>query len=224
MIKLNVLNEFETLEKLHAGLSIGRVCDGELNILQGRNIKSQDAHPRLASLMKVVLRESGKGKFLGGIVRRDSASPNQRNIEACLRPRYMPYYTASLYGSCYITRPDCAPWINTQEYWTRFEDLWRDRDVILVRGSGKSLTPERMRAAKSVLEIMGPVHNGFDEYDNIMTRIKNEGAGRRVIACLGPTATAMAYDLCQLGIHAIDGGHVGMFMRRFLAAKQAAAA
>jgi hypothetical protein len=36
-----------------------------------------------------------------------------------------------------------------------------------------------------------------------------------VLICLGPTATVLAWRLARKGVHAIDLGHVGMFMRRF---------
>jgi hypothetical protein len=35
-----------------------------------------------------------------------------------------------------------------------------------------------------------------------------------VIICLGPTATVLAERLAKKGVHALDLGHIGMFMRR----------
>lgn len=216
----DILTERETLDAILGGKSIGRVGDGELNILAGRSIKSQDRDPRLSEMMKLVLRESGKGNFLAGIAREDRRSPKPDHAEACWRPRYAAHYTASLYGSAYITRPDCAPWINEPDYWAAVESLWRDRDVVLVRGSTKSLTADGMQGiARTVLEIVADRKNAFAQYSDILRRIKAEGARRRVLLCLGPTATALAYELCQRGEHAVDAGHVAMFMRRWAKAR-----
>jgi hypothetical protein len=36
-----------------------------------------------------------------------------------------------------------------------------------------------------------------------------------VLICLGPAATVLAVDLCAHGIHAIDLGHIALFMRKY---------
>jgi hypothetical protein len=127
--------------------------------------------------------------------------------------RFAPVLTDRRYVSSFVTRPDSAPWINTREYWDRLESLWRDQDVTLVRGSGKSLTCDDLDSARNVTEVLAPRQHAWAEYERLLERI---GTPTRVLLCLGPTATVMAVDLCARGIHAIDLGHVGMFRRKHL--------
>jgi hypothetical protein len=115
------------------------------------------------------------------------------------------------YASSLITRPDSAPWIDQPGYWNRVKDLWRYRDVTLVRGSEKSLTADMMSEARLVREIVVPHKNAFNQYDQLLEKV---GTPSIAILCLGPTATVMAVDLCNLGVHAIDLGHIGMFLRK----------
>ncbi len=115
------------------------------------------------------------------------------------------------YYSSFVTRPDSAPWINTAAYWALLESLWLGQDVTLVRGSGKSLVGEDLDGARTVTEIVAPRQHAWAEYASLLARI---GTPKRALLCLGPTATVMAVDLCARGVHAIDLGHVGMFLRK----------
>jgi hypothetical protein len=89
--------------------------------------------------------------------------------------------------------------------------LWRGQAVTLVRGSSKSLTADDLEGAGEITEIVAPRQHAFEDYDSLMERI---GKPKRALLCLGPTATAMAVDLCKKGVHAVDLGHVGLFLRK----------
>lgn len=206
-----VLGESETLDLVLAGRSIARYGDGEFKVAAGRWIKSQDADAALAQRLSDILLESGE--CLVGIPNIHSDTPKSKFWDAhvgydrllCDRP----------YVSSFISRPDSAPWINTDEYWARLESLWRGRPVTLVRGSTKSLTGELLieHGAGRVTEIVSTRKNAWYEYNSLLKRI---GTPERAILCLGPTATVMAVDLCAKGVHAIDLGHVGLFYKKHL--------
>lgn len=213
----DVMGELETMRLVVSGRSIARYGDGELKMADRMaGIKSQDYHPVLRQRLREILRESGA--CLIGIP----------NIHAVLRAyvsdqkvKHWSNYLemAHLLGdrefvSAFITRPDSAPWIHTPEYWALVESLWRDQDVLLVRGSGKSLTVDDVATARCVTEIIAPRRCAFDEYDSILSRIEAAGI-ERVLIGLGPTATVLAVDLCRRGFHAVDLGHLAMFLRKF---------
>lgn len=203
----HVLGEDATLAMVLAGASIARYGDGELKMCRGAGIKSQAAHPDLSRRLRDILRESGA--CLVGIPNIRSATP-----KADFWGRHKSY--ASLladraYVSAFITRPDSAPWIDTAEYWQRVESLWLGQDVTLVRGSGKSLTAETLEGAKSVTEIVCARQHAFADYAQLLERI---GQPSRALLCCGPTATVLAVDLCARGVHAIDLGHIGMFLKK----------
>lgn len=203
-----VLGEIETLRLVAGGASIARYGDGELKMCEGSGIKSQEAHPHLAQRLRSILQESGR--CLVGIPNLDARSEKQR------RWKTFAHYCRLLkpgrsYVSSFITRPDSAPAMVGEEYWRLVESLWLGRDVTLVRGSGKSLTADDLVGAGRVTEILAPRQHAYAEYARLLAQI---GTPERVILCLGPTATVLAVDLCARGVHAIDFGHAGMFLRK----------
>lgn len=202
-----VLDESATLDRVLAGESLARYGDGEFKICRGVGIKSQEGHQGLTERMKAILIDSGR--CMVGIPNIRSETP-----KAGFWGKFMVYASFLVerpYVSSFITRPDSAPWINTDDYWTRLESLWRGQAVTLVRGSSKSLTADDLVGAGEVTEIIAPRQHAFAEYKQLLGRV---GRPTRALLCLGPTATVMAVDLCAKGVHAIDLGHVGMFLRK----------
>lgn len=205
-----VLSELETLERAHAGECLARYGDGELKLALGRDCISQVADPRLAAELKQVLH--AKSPVLPCI-------PAPRNAKAESWARFATagylalYDPAATYGSAFITRPDSAPWIDTPEYWTKVTDLWRGRDVVLVAGTERSLRASMLAEASNVTEIRDTVshRDAYARIDEIEERIGTPSG--RVLLCLGPTATVLAARLARKGVHALDLGHIGMFMR-----------
>jgi hypothetical protein len=215
----NVLGEFDTLAAVVGGRSIARYGDGEFKIAaHGADIKSQVSHPMLSKRLRDILQASGECLVgIPNIKECVEKNPNLDKVEFWLKQRRFHTLLASRqYVSSFITRPDSAPWIDTDDYWDLLESMWRGQDVTLVRGSGKSFTGERLMeaGARSVREIQAPRQHAWAEYDSLMRKI---GTPKRALLCLGPTATVMAVDLCAKGVHAIDLGHLGMFHKKRVA-------
>ena len=203
-----VVGELDTLRAVVGGKSIARYGDGEFKMCYGASIKSQEHHPRLQARLREIL--DGAGDCLVGIPNILSKTPKHAFWGPHMRFHELLNANRQYYSS-FITRPDSAPWVDTPEFWETFESLWKDRDVTLVRGSGKSLCAHDLTSAKSVTEVLAPIQHAWADYDNLLARI---GTPERVIICLGPTATVMAVDLCSKGVQAIDLGHGGMFWRK----------
>lgn len=211
----HVLSESETLDVVLSGKSIARYGDGEFKMCIGGAAKAQEANRALADKLRAALKDPGECLIgipnIHDVIARHTV---QQKID--LWTKYLG--VASMlsnrpYVSAFITRPDSAPWIDTPDYWARIRSLWIDREITLVRGSSKSLVGEDLVGAKRVYEVIGPRQHAFAEYKSLLNRI---GTPERVLICLGPTATALAVDLCAKGVHAIDCGHVGMFHRKHL--------
>ena len=162
---------------------------------------------RVAGFLQQILRHSGD--CLVGIPNIHSATPKAAFWQTQLR--FARYLVDRTYVSSFITRPDSAPWINTEAYWTRLQSLWVGQAVTLVRGSAKSLTAADLVGACAVTEILAPTQHAWANYAELLERI---GRPARVLLCVGPTASVLAVDLCYRGSHAIDLGHVGMFLRK----------
>ncbi len=212
-----VRSEEETLRRVVAGASLARYGDGEFKHCHGQRNVSQQYDPALSTRLRGILHDSGA--CMVGIP----------NIDAATRARMTPEKAAFWHGytgadrwlaprpyaSAFITRPDSAPWIDTPAYWAQVESLWRGRDVTLVRGSGKGLTCDDLMGAGIVTEILSARQHAFTDYDALLERICTPRPPRVALLCLGPTATVLAVDLCARGVHAIDLGHIALFLRKY---------
>jgi hypothetical protein len=213
----SVLSELDTLQAVLAGQSIARYGDGEFALAENRSIRPQRCRPDLARRLREIL-HGDSGRCLVGIP----------NLLAPLPPKKAHFWRkyqrcAALlhsdvpYVSSFITRPDNAPWLDVPAYWAGLESLWSGRDVTLVRGDDPngtgavSLLASDLTSARSVTEIIAPGVNAWSAYEDILERV---GTPDRALLCLGATATVLAVDLARRGVHAIDLGHVGMFLRQ----------
>lgn len=197
------------------GRSIARFGDGELKIATGRDAKSQQHNHQLSAALCRILHDMN-GPCLPCI-------PRPASIPESKAVFWRPYMTAreylrlyrpdGCYGSAFVTRPDSAPSIDNAGYWESVRKLWAGRDVVLVRGSTKSLTADRLGGAASVTEIVGPVQHAWREHADLFARLKREKS-RQIILCLGATATVLASWLAHEGAWALDLGHLGMFTKR----------
>lgn len=208
-----ILGEVLTVKLLLGGYSISRFGDGELNLCLGGLCITQPHSDRLATKLKKILK-SPLDKCLVGLPRQGVGPKanfwnkyNRKDIINLFKEDYH-------YASSFITRPDSAPWIDEASYWNMIRSLWRDRDIVLVRGSEKSLTKEILTDARSVNEIVVQKKNAFIDYDSLLNRLWHLSP-KLVLLCLGPTATVMAHDLCKLGIQGLDLGHLGMFLKKY---------
>jgi len=207
-----VHTEWETLKQMLLGKSIARYGDGEFNIVKGGNCVSQVGHVELTDELKKILK-SDNDKCLIGIPNMTEDSPKAANWNK-YKQKYATFMNPKkIYYSSFITRPDSAPWIDTELYWTMTEDLWRGKDVVLVHGGERSLRPEMMTSAHKLVEVISTRRDAFFEIDKLEKEIKSHGI-QRVIMCLGATATCLAHRLSLQDFHALDVGHIGMFMRK----------
>lgn len=202
-----VLSEHETIQQVLQGRSLARYGDGEFKMCRGAGIKSQGPDPILSRRLRSILHNSGQ--CMVGIPNIHSETPKSEFWRKHMQ--FSGLLGDRPYVSSFVTRPDSAPWIDTPDYWSAVATLWRGQDVTVVRGSGKSLSPDDLDGAGDVTDVLCPRQHAFAEYDSILARI---GTPKRAVICLGPTATVLAVDLCARGVHAIDLGHIAIFMRK----------
>lgn len=209
-----ILSEDVTLD-LAAFKSIARFGDGEWRCAVGGGCTSQRPDPALARELQNILLNPGQCVVcLPNIF---NGCPRKVSWMRYTEERYVKYCGAKVYGSAFITRPDNAPWIDRPDYWAKVRGLWRGKHVVLVVGDKKSVTSEMIGdEAASIREVWGPRQHAYADIDRLMTEThlaSGEVTDTTILLCLGATATVMAYRLELLGFHAIDLGHIGMFMK-----------
>lgn len=206
-----VVSEWNTMKAAVDGRSLARFGDGELRLALGisKHI-AQVQHPRLTEELKAILSENQSAL----VCIPNSLAPNGKPVmwgpTRYAGPEYVALYDMKrIYGSSFVTRPDSAPWIDTEEYWLMCRRLWEGKDVTLVIGErGGSLTT--LHHAKSTRFIFGPERDAYESVDMLMDKIGTPD--HPVLLCLGPAATVLAARLAHKGVHAVDLGHVGRFM------------
>ena len=209
MIYPRVLSEDETLAQAYSR-SLARFGDGELRIATGKGCSSQEPSEGLTNEFREIL--AGRSRALPCLPNIFGGTPRQKSWEPYAHKKYTRWFSRKvIYGSAFITRPDSMPHIDRPDYWDKVRGLWRHKDTVLVRGDEKSLTASMLQEAARVREVIGPRVHAYQEIDRIEEEISLPSGP--VILCLGATATALAHRLAQKGVHALDLGHIGMFMR-----------
>lgn len=207
-----VMDERATLDAALAGKSLARYGDGEFKLCLGHDCVSQRASEDLADDLRAVLHADDPNLLVCIPNLHHNAKPDSwANYGAA---KYMALLEPGReYGSAFITRPDSAPWIDTPDYWADVERLWLGKDVTLVCGTDRSLREDMLTGAASVRMIRDEVshRDAYERIDEIEERIGTPSGP--VLLCLGPCATVLAALLSDKGVHALDLGHIGMFMR-----------
>lgn len=213
---IKIISEEETLDACNR-MSVTRYGDGELRCaLPGDGCTSQRADASLADELTNIMQTAVSGLLV--CVPNFHRGPRIKSWAKYSQGKFAHLYRQSEYGSAFITRPDSAPWIDTPEYWQNVRRIWSGKDVTLVRGDKKSITEEMLSEGPiglpgvlSIRVVDGPRQHAYAEIDRIESDIgKPSGI---VIMCLGATATALAARLHRKGVHALDLGHIGMFMK-----------
>lgn len=209
----DVIGEWETLKLVLEGKSIARYGDGEFNLVLNGNCVSQRKAPGLRSELGRILR-SNDNRLLIGIPALNPQSPKFSNWTKCCR-KYGPHLSMKKqYYSAFITRPDSAPWIATDEYFDLIESLWAGQDITMVYGSKRSLNAEfpALQSAKSISVVETDYAHTYYRIDDLQRQILAL-PNKRVLLMCGPTATCLAARLSAHGRHAIDLGHIGLWWR-----------
>src|SRR5690606_6462804 len=132
---------------------------------------------------------------------------------AWIYPRLRRYLLpGKVYHNASMTRPyaDYADKSASGRYFEKLMRLWHGREVVLVEGEKSRLGVgnDLFGGAARVQRILAPKHPAFDRYDALMDEVRKHDRQKLVLIALGPTATAMAYDLAVEGYQAIDIGNV----------------
>lgn len=221
MRKPEILTVEETINLIvDKHYSISRNGDGEIDIMIGQSIPFQNYDARLARILKEAISASHE-KYI-------SALPDifdgyaQFNSKAktyydhYLRIKRWDYYRLARgkrYGNTFISRfyIDYVDKSNAKDRISNLKRIWENQEVVLVEGKDSRLgvNNDLFAGANSIVRILGPSENAFAKYDELKRIVKiNSTENSLILLALGPTATAMAYELAVEGYWAIDIGHI----------------
>ena len=216
-----ILSVDETLNLIiNERFSISRNGDGELNIMMGMSIPFQNYDARLAAIMREA-HTTVLDRYLSCMPGYFNSYDNF-NTKACTyfnnflhknRFAWTKLATAPLYGNAFISRfyIDYIDKSGSSQQVLRLKKIWEGQDVVLVEGMESKLgvNNDLFDGARRLKRILGPAENAFSVYDKLMDCVKKEAAkDGLILLALGPTATAMAYELAKDGYWAVDIGHI----------------
>lgn len=209
-----VAGEYETVNKLLTGYSIGRIGDGELKLMTGGCALREPVNAKLAEELCEFALEPDK-KCLVGILSMDKNSPKYAGLSRHAT-RFLTVLSPSVrYYSAHISRPDHAPWIENPEFCGLVQKLWAGKRVTVLCEKRGSIIPVLEKKAKAVYHVECPNYEAYSVAKKLEGNILR-GKPEVVIMCAGPTATIMANRLSKRGIQAIDLGSAGKFLGRNL--------
>lgn len=202
--------------------SVARYGDGEINIMLGNSIDFQQYNERLSQKMKDILKlndenflvclagemyeknenvKSDAKQYWKRFIRKNRWALNK------LLKKNKTYYNASMtrFYMNFVDKQNCYYYADI------LKRIWDNKDIVFIEGDKSRLGVgnDFFDNAKSIKRILCPANQAFDYYDDIIQSVQNNiDKETLVLIALGPTATAMAYDLYLLGYQAIDVGHI----------------
>ncbi len=104
------------------------------------------------------------------------------------------------------------------EHFKKIIKIWENKDILIVEGENSKLGINNtlFSNTKSIKRIICPNKNAYNYYDEIKHSIIKNYRHELVLISLGPTATVLAYELYQIGIRAIDIGHLNFHYNNYI--------
>jgi hypothetical protein len=207
-----VMTEAETIAVARSGVSLARFGDGELRLATGVSSSvTQRRSETLAKELREILQVRRTSRLLPCVPDVLGATPRAafwrpyagRAYSGMMRPDF-------LYGNAFITRPDNAPWIDRPDYWQAVRALWAGKSVAYVSGQ-KTLFDVISPDAARVEVIPANERDAYAQIDELTRHVLRRPYDAVIIA-LGAAGTVLAARLAGAQ-HALDLGHIGMFMK-----------
>lgn len=227
--RLNILSAEKTLDHiLKTECSVARFGEGEFELIlhSNMNLGFQKHNPALAEKLKKTLANKNQKLLICipyALNRINGRTEHSRKfwffwgnnldqhhrIVTLIRQLHPDGYC---FGDTQITRPYIA--YKTPEHakriFPKLKLLWQGKDILFVEGEKTRLGVgnDLFDNTRSIKRVLCPATNAFDCYDEILNAVKNVWNGELILCALGPTATVLVADLADLGIRALDLGHV----------------
>lgn len=215
---IKVLSIEETIDIIKKnGSSVVRFGDGEINIISGESIVFQEYNQELAEKLSSILSKQNSEDFLicapDIFIDLNRYVGEARTFWLIHRSKNSDIYRKIMkdtwYGNAFISRPYIT-YKNKNIDFNRIKSLWDGRDLLIVEGvnSKSGVGNNLFENAGSISRIICPASNAFSVYEDIKQATEEYADDRLVLVMLGPTAKLLVHDLFQVGIQAIDIGHI----------------
>ena len=220
----------ETIDKiLQDKVSICRFGDGELlYISEKRSLPFQRQEERLRNYFIEILQSENKNILVGLPVGYQSLNNLKKDAKVTWRAIISWTYPSvkkilkqdKIYYNASMTRlyMDYEDTSHSGDWFKKVQSIWKDRDILLIEGEKSRLGVgnDLFKNANSVKRILGPAHNAFDQFDNLLNFAKHQSKDHLILVAMGPTAKPLAYELALNGFQALDIGNLDVEYEWFL--------
>lgn len=209
-------------------LSVARFGDGELSIINSKDIRFQKYNDKLSERLKEILKSNTEGIAIcvpGALTNVDGLNKYARDFwnEHLKTGRASWYKNMNIkkkYYNAQMTRlyMDFEDKSQSSIWFDSLKKVWNDRDVVIIEGENSKLGVgnDLFSNTHSIRRILAPSRDAFNKYDEILSEAKKIDKEKLILIALGPTATVLAYDLHLNGYQAIDIGHIDIEYEWFL--------
>jgi glycosyltransferase family protein len=220
----------ETIDKILAdNSSICRFGDSEfLYLVEKRDLPYQKQNERLRQYFEEILKSDIENILIGlpiGYQSLDNLKQDSRltwrAVVAWTYPglrKYLnlkkQYYNASM-TRLYMDYEDTS---HSDGWFRKVRSIWENRPIILIEGekSRLGIGNDLFSNANSVQRILGPYHNSFDRFDDLLSCARQQPKEYLYLIAMGPTAKPLAYELAKSGRQALDIGNLDVEYEWFL--------
>ena len=218
---LDILNYDQTIDLLLENpKSFCRFGDGEIDIIQGRNIAFQEYNSKLARELENILKSDKEELYIGINYNLFHSSKNfseyTRKFYLIDVKKYRDYllsvckrkktYIAAGFNQLYM----CVENYDFSVYYGKILKLFEGRDIVIFCGKGilDHLQYDVFQKAKSVEYVYGDSMNAYKEYEKLLEKALQYPKEKTLCFILGPTSKVLVYELSQKGYCAWDIGHM----------------
>jgi glycosyltransferase family protein len=209
--------------------SICRFGDGELMyVSEKRSLPFQKQNERLRNYFITILNSNNHNILVGlpiGFYSLDNlkkeAKTTWRAVITWTYPsvyKYLnqnkQYYNASM-TRLYMDYEDTS---HSDMWFKIIRSIWDQKNILLIEGEKSRLGVGNnlFDNAQSVKRILGPAHDAFEQFDNLLALASSQDKSHLVLVAMGPTAKPLVYELALKGFQAIDIGNLDVEYEWFL--------
>ncbi len=222
--KPHIMSKEETIRQvMDEHKSISRFGDGEFSaIARVKRWNFQDVSDRLADKLVEVLNSNDSNILIGlnptfYMNLFDKEDDGADGIRAYMQPSVRKMH-AELLKHDMVYADALFNKIDTKEDADILKKIWEDRDCVFIEGeyTRMGVGHDLFDNCRSIERILGPAENAVDVYDELLAEAIKQPKDKLFLVALGPTATALVYDLCKEGYQAIDIGHTDLMYERLV--------
>ena len=218
-----ILTKHETRrEVIDKKRSLSRFGDGEFGVIAGvGRWNFQGASEALSEKLRKVLdcREEGlliglQRRFYGNL--EEYSEMDADAVRAYMRPAVRRQHAELLdpdrqYANTLMHE------IDNDEELAELKEVWDKRECVFIEGrhTGMGVGNDLFNNCAGIERILAPAENAIDRYDDIMSEAIKQSKDKLFLIALGPTATALSYDLYKEGYQAVDIGHADLYYEKY---------